>query len=163
MARDLANSEDLIREAVALVERVELRLPVSTDTVVAGFRRDDRFSLYIGDDRYYQFDPQGRLRRALVDDRLFRTQGSGLAALTRARTSEATVLIRHDLDPAELAHFLQDLLDRIGALREALASGNLQIVRQVPADTPILGRLVETLDAILSAAGELAPSINRMR
>jgi hypothetical protein len=163
MPRDFSNSEDLIRDAVALVERVELRLPGSTDTVVAGFRRDDRLSLYIGDDSYYQFDPQCRLRRALVGDRLFCTQGSGLAALSRERKSEATELIRHDLDPAEIDHFLRVMHDRIGALREAIASGKLQVVRQVPADAPILGRLVETLDAILSAAGELAPSINRMR
>jgi hypothetical protein len=163
MPRHFAHSEDLMQEAVALVERVELRLPRSTDTVVAGFRHDGRFSLYIGDDPYYQFDPQGRLRRALVGNRMFRTQGSGLAALTRERKSETTELVRRDLDPAQFAQFLRVMLDEIGVLRQALASGNFQIVRQVPADTPILGCLVEALDAILNAAGELAPSINRMR
>jgi hypothetical protein len=152
-----------MQEAVALVERVEVRLPQSTDTVVAGFRRDDRLSLYIGDDLYYQFDPQGRLRRALVGNRMFRTQGSGLAALTRERKSETAELVRRDLDPGEFAQFLRVMLDQIGGLRQALASGNLETVRQVPPDTPILDRLVETLDAILNAAGELAPSINRMR
>jgi hypothetical protein len=158
-----AEPEDPLREAVALVERVELGRPESDETIVAGFRTDGRLSLYFGDDPCYQFDPQGRLRRAFVEGRLYRSQGSTLAALTRERKSEVTELIRHDLDPAELDHFRRMMLDQIGALRQSLASGHLPVIRQVPAETPILDRLLESLDAIVSAGGELAPAINRMR
>jgi hypothetical protein len=157
------NSEDPMRDAVALAERVELRGTESSEAIVAGFHRDGRLSLYLGEDPYYQFDPQGRLRRALVDRRLFRTQGTGLAALTRVPSADAAVLVRHDLDPAELAQFLQAMLTQVGALRESIATGALEVVRQVPSDAPIVERFVESLEAILSAAGALAPAINRMR
>jgi hypothetical protein len=163
MPPDFSHPEDQMQAAVALTERVELQPRGGADTVVAGYRRDGRLSLYFGEDPYYQFDPQGRLRRAFVGGRLFRTEGSGLAALTRERTAEATELIRRDLDPGELDVFLQAMLGRIEALRAGLACSDLRVVRQVPAEVLILGRLAESLDSILSAAGALAPAINRMR
>jgi hypothetical protein len=158
-----ANSEDPMRELVALAERVELRSPGRAGTIVAGFRRDRRLSVYFGDDPYYQFDLDGRLRRAFVDGRLFRTQGNGLAALTRATTADATLLLRRDLNPRELEAFLRGMLEQVGSLREALAGGSLEVVRQVPEGSVITGRLVGSLDAIMTAAGELAPAINRIR
>jgi hypothetical protein len=156
-------SEDLMRELVALIERVDLAGPAITDRIIAGFHRDGRLSLYFAEGPYYQFDPEGRLRRALIDGRLFRTQGNGLAALTRVRSAEATELVRRDLDSAELEHFVGLMLERVGALREALASGRLEVTRQVPFDALVVERLVGGLEVVLSAAGELAPAINRMR
>ncbi len=158
-----ANSEDLMREAVALTERVELQSPGCLQTIVAGFRRNAFLSVYWGEDPYYQFDDQGRLRRALVDGRLFRTQGFGLAQLTRDDEPDVAVLLRHDLDPAELADFRQAMLTRVRALHEALAGGQLQLVRQVPPESPVVERLLTGLEAVLQAAGELAPAINPTR
>jgi hypothetical protein len=156
-------SEDLMRELVALTERVELQGPALADRIVAGFHRDGRLSVYFGEDPYYQFDPDGRLRRALVDGRLFRTQGNGLAALTRVRSAEATELVRRDLDSAELEQFVGLMLESVGGLREALASGRLEVTRQVPSDASVVARLLGSIEVVLSAAGELAPAINRMR
>jgi hypothetical protein len=48
-------------------------------------------------------------------------------------------------------------------LREMLAAGGLRAVCQVPSDAPIVHRILERLETILNAAGELAPAINRMR
>src|ERR1700733_6710904 len=84
--------------------------------------------------RSHQFDPVGRLRRALIDGRLFRTQGNGLAALTHGRNADETVLIRHDLDSAELEQFVGRMVERLRALHDAFASGRLQVTRQVPSD-----------------------------
>jgi hypothetical protein len=156
-------AEDLMRELVALTQRVELGGPAVADRIVAGFHRDGRLSVYFGEDVYYQFDPEGRLRRALTNGRLFRTQGNGLAELIRVRSAEATELVRRDLDSAELAHFVRLMLERLGALREALASGRLEVTRQFPSDALVVERLVGSLEVVLSAAGELAPAINRMR
>jgi hypothetical protein len=151
-----------MRELVALTQRVELRWPGKQGTVLAGFHRDGRLSVYFGEDPYYQFDPAGRLRRALVDGRLFRTQGNGLAALTRAR-GRSTTLARHDLDQAELQRFSNSMLERVAELRAALAAAVVDVVRQVPEDVSIKGRLVAALDAVLCAAGKLAPAINKVR
>ncbi|HET6328810.1 MAG TPA: hypothetical protein VFG04_29265 [Planctomycetaceae bacterium] len=155
--------EDPMRDAVALTERVELRGNGDSDLIVAGFHRDGRLSLYFGEDPYYQFDSQGGLRRALVGDRLFRTQGTRLAALTRVPTAGALVLARRDLDREELGVFVRAMLAQVGELREGLVAGALEAVRQVPSEAPIVERLAESLTLILSAAGALAPAINRMR
>ena len=40
MARQESNREDLLREATALVERVELHVPAFEEPIVVGFRRD---------------------------------------------------------------------------------------------------------------------------
>jgi hypothetical protein len=157
------STEGLMRELVALSERVELQGPAVADRIVAGFRQDGRLSVYNGEDWCYQFDPGGRLRRALIDGRLFRTQGNGLAALTRGRNPHETVLIRHDLDSAEIEQFVGLMLNRLRALNDALLSGRLQVTRQVPSDASVVERLVRGLEGVLSAAGALAPSINRMR
>jgi hypothetical protein len=156
-------SEDLMRELVALSERVELQGPAVADRIVAGFRRDGRLSIYFGEDCCYQFDPEGRLRRALIDGRLYRTQGNGLAALSRGRNADETVLIRHDLDSAELEQFVGQMVERLRALHDAVSSRSVQVTRQVPTDASVVERLVRSLEVVLSAAGELAPAINRMR
>jgi hypothetical protein len=158
-----ANSEDPMREAIALTERVELQSPGCLQTIVAGFRRNGFLSVYWGADPYYQFDDQARLRRALVNGRLFRTQGSGLAQLTRESEPAVAVLLRHDLDPAELADFRQAMLSRVHELHEALAGGHLHLVRQVPPESPVVERILTGLETVLHAAGELAPAINRTR
>ena len=97
------------------------------------------------------------------DRRLFRTQGTALAQLTRVASEEAALLVRHDLDPDELGQFLRVMLAQVGKLREGLVAGAFEVVRQIPSDAAIVERLVESLAVILSAAGALAPAINRMR
>ena len=137
-----------------------MRTPANETSIIAGFRADGSLSVYFGADPYYQFDVQGRLRRAFVGDRLYRTQGDGLAALARERSNEATVLARHDLEPAELDRFRQSMRDRIDGLRQSLAAGRERVLRQVPEGTPILPRLADSLDTVLKADGALAPPIN---
>jgi hypothetical protein len=155
-------TEDLMREVLALVPRVELRCPGREGSIVAGFARDGRLSIYFDGDPYYQFDPAGRLRRAFVGGRLFRTEGAGLAALTRIK-GDATELRRHDLDSAEFEAFCRAMLEQLRTLREALADGRMEVVDQVPLGAPIIDRLVAGLDSVLAAKGELAPAINKAR
>ena len=79
MARIESDREDLIREATALQQRVEWAVPGEPEPVVTGFKRDGSLSVYFGQDPVYQFNPTGQLRRAYVEDFLFRTQGDTLA------------------------------------------------------------------------------------
>ncbi len=69
MARDESSREDLLREATALVERIEL-VPHATDPliaasdlfdkhIVAGFRRDGALSVFFGEDPVYHFNAEG--------------------------------------------------------------------------------------------------------
>jgi hypothetical protein len=153
---------DLLQEAVALVCRAELQLTGLSDPVVAGFRRDGCLSLYFGADPYYQFDAEGRLRRALVRDRLFRTQGSTLAQLERVRSAQATELLRQDLSGKSLEEFFQEMRAYVSRLREAIEQPGV-VVRQIPEDAAIVPRLVLCLDMVLREVGSLAPPLNQAR
>jgi hypothetical protein len=163
MARHEADREDLIREATALRRRVELRVPGEAESVVAGFRSDGSLSVYFGADPVYHFDPHGRLRRAFVGDRLYRTQGETLARLTRVRSETVTELRRHDLDPRELDEFVAAMRSRLRRLCDALADNTATVVRQVPAAEPIAADLREQIERSLGMAEPLAPRIRGVR
>ena len=71
------NREDLLREATALVERIELvphrdRQFDASEPIVVGFRADGALSIFFGDDPVYQFNAAGELRRAYCDGLLFK-------------------------------------------------------------------------------------------
>src|SRR5688572_26999220 len=66
MSRRESDREDLLREATALVERVELLVPGEGEPVVAGFRRDGSLSVFFGPEAVYQFNSAGELRRAFA-------------------------------------------------------------------------------------------------
>ena len=103
MALHETHREDLFAEATALVRRIELRVPGEPHPVVAGCRASGAWSVYFGPDPCYHFDEQGRLRRAFVDDRLYRTQGNTLAQLSRKRHADNVELSRIDLSAADFA------------------------------------------------------------
>lgn len=164
MARVESDREDLMAEAVALVRRVELRLPGRDETVVAGFRANGWLSVYFGPHPMYQFDERGRLRRAFLDGLLYRTQGTTLAQLRRERTEVETTLLRRDLTESELAEFRSAMLRAVVSLREPLREPLLErqavLLRQTPVeDDRLLDDLAMGLDRVLKSPEFLAPSI----
>ncbi len=159
MARHESDREDLMREATALVHRAELVCPGETELVIAGFHRDGRLSLYFGPDPVFQFDSQHRLRRAYARGFLYRTQGETLARLARQRTQEQTLLVRHDLEPAELDTFRTDAKTRLERLQKGLVQSEVQVVAQVPAEDNLLPDLEQALTSILNRDLPLAPRI----
>ena len=141
MARHETDREDLMREATALRERVELRMAGELEPVFAGWRADGRFSLYFGADPAFHFDADGSLRRAFLEGDLYRSQGSTLAKLRRTRTATETTLLRHDLDSRELEQFFAKLRERLMALRAAIETGAIEGCREVPAGGNLVRRL----------------------
>ncbi|MFN9976174.1 MAG: hypothetical protein ACK58T_40380, partial [Phycisphaerae bacterium] len=108
-----ADREDLIREAVALTERAELQAVSFSEIITVGYRTTGAFSVFVGQDPVYQFDPDYRLRRAYVNGFLFRSHETTLARMIRQRTEEQTLLIRSDLLPEELAGFRLKMLNQL--------------------------------------------------
>ena len=160
MARVEAEREDLMAEAVALVRRIELRTPGRDETVVVGFRANGWLSIYLGPDPMYQFDEQGRLRRAFIDGLLYRTQGTTLAQLRRERDDVETTLLRRDLTESELVEFRSVMLTVIASLYNQLVQRLAVMTRQVPAeDDQLLNDLATGLDRVLKSPAFLAPSI----
>lgn len=162
MARIESDREDLLREAVALVRRAELRGADEPDLLVIGFRATGQMSIYFGQDLMYQFDELGRLRRAFVDGLLYRTQGGTLAQLRRERSETETSLVRRDLDEGSLQAFRDRIHTRIRRLQTLLQDGQLNIVRQIPSDdSGFVGDVLAAIRLVLKTTEFLAPAIKR--
>jgi hypothetical protein len=143
MAREESDREDLLREATALVERIELA-PVNAGDgqhVVAGFRTGGAASFYFGGDTVYQFNANGQLRRAHCDGLLFKASRGKLVSLARKRLENATQLLSRELTDAEQRDFLATMCKRLRSLADVLQTGQLTIVGQVPASADVLGRI----------------------
>jgi hypothetical protein len=145
MAREESDREDLLREATALVERVELRAADEPEPIVAGFRRGGALSLFFGADPVFQFNAAGELRRAFRDGRLLKAERGRLVELTRVRTATETDLRSTELDATATAELLAEMGRRIAGLAKSLADGRSAIVGQVPEGVDIVGRLRDEL------------------
>jgi hypothetical protein len=161
MARHESDREDLMAEATALRERVELALPGEAEHTIAGFRDGGRFSIYFGPDPVFHFDADGALRRAFVGRDLYRSQSRTLARLTRTRGRSAVNLLRHDLDAGELERFLAAMRERLDRLQTALHSGAAKVIQQVPADAALLPRLIAAVDS--ARHGRLSAAIKKRK
>jgi hypothetical protein len=146
MARQEQDREDLLAEAKALVERASLRIDRDAEETIVGFRRDGSASLFFGAARVYQFTSQGHLRRAFVDDVLYKAEGGRLVALRRHRTANAVELVRHDLDDDAAQGFLEEMRRHLDRLRDALTAGRFSLVGQVPETSDVVVRVRQWLD-----------------
>jgi hypothetical protein len=148
MARVTHEREDLLRDARALVPRLQLRFQRTcgtAQTVFAGFR-GDALSLYVGEDPVYHFDAHGRLRRAFIDDRLIKAARGRLVAMQRVRTEREVVLQSTALDEAAELRLLDALATTLGEFRAALAAGIVVVDGEVPPAANALARLAEWLE-----------------
>lgn len=164
MARQQSDREDLLAEAVALVRRAEWQ--VGDVLVLIGTRPTGCLSVYLGQDRSYQFDEAGRLRRAYADPDLFRTQGTTLAQLTRTRTDGESHLLRTDLSQAALVEFRREMLARLEAVLQSIGRADNPPRRQVPVGDPtVTSSLRDQLAAIVNSSRSdwLAPAIRGKR
>lgn len=159
MARQEADREDLIKEAVALLPRAEFQLPDAADLLTAGFRADDAISLFFGQDPVYQFDKTGALRRAYVGGFLYRSQGTTLARLERIRSETQTTLQRQDLTDQELDQFQQTMTQRLQTLLTSLNAGHVQVLRSVPESVDWPQRLILALNRIFTTTAWLSSTI----
>ena len=165
MARRESDREDLIAEATALVRRAELSVGYP-EPVAAGFRRDGGLSVYFGPDLAYHLDPDGRLKRAYRDGRLYRTQGDTLAELIRERTETQTILRRRDLSSEDRDAFLAELTGRFGGVLSEIDEGRASVLRAVPAgDATFLVDLAAALRDVVGSdlSDRLAPRFKGKR
>jgi len=162
MARNEDDREDLLREAVALVPRAELHVQGLAELLTAGFRSNGFLSLYFGQDPVFQFDQSGRLRRAFEGGLLYRTAAVTLSRLQRVRSDDTVTLLRHDLNPQELAEFRSRMQHQLAALQTALENGSVFVVRCVPENQDWTSLLLESLAKVSTATPWLAaPLVGR--
>ena len=148
MAQSEHDAEDLLRDATALTERAEIRLPGAADLVIVGFRRDGCASFFFGLDEVYHFNSRACLRRAAIDGKLLKADREQLASLTRQRETGQVVLLRHELTPAETQSLKQRLSAKLAQLAEALDANRYELLRQAPAETKIVARVRDWIAAL---------------
>ena len=158
-----ADREDLLAEAVNLRERIELRVPGSEDAVTIGCNDLGHWSFYFGAEPMYRFDAAGRLRRAVRDGKLYRTQGSSLAELTRVRLEHETQLQRRDLTPSEVGTFLAVVRSHLQQLHHEYTADRCQILRQVGENADFSDRLTTVLRRFNEGPITLAPALATKR
>lgn len=155
MAQEESPREDLLREATALVERIELvptalRGNSSADAsqvspIVAGFRSNGSLSIFFGDDEVYHFNAAGELRRSYLEGDLYKALNGELVSLTRVRTAQQIELRGRTLDAEEQANFISTMQKRLAALAASLATQKFELLRAVPPDAKVADRLRDWL------------------
>ncbi len=148
MARFEQDREDILREATALVERVELWAPNQLDPTVAGFRRDGSASFFFGVEPVLQFNVNGELRRAYDDGRLLKAVHGRLIAMQRVRNEQEVSLISQELTAEETGAFCERMLQLLATLRDALRRGTARIGRQVPPEAGVVEHVQSWLETL---------------
>jgi hypothetical protein len=170
MARQESSREDLLREATALVERIELAPRTvgaaaaednAGDRLVAGFRSDGALSIFFGEDPVYQFNAAGELRRAYSDGTLVKAVRGRLTSLERVRKPHEVQLVRHELTAAEEVALIQRMTDLLRELASSLDAGRFEVIGQVPRDANVLGRLRAWLAAHKQFPIAARPNVHR--
>ncbi|HEY2411127.1 MAG TPA: hypothetical protein VGI40_02735 [Pirellulaceae bacterium] len=141
----MPDREDLLREATALVERVELSIAGFEQPIVCGFRRDGSASFFFGPDPVFQFNTAFQLRRAFVGGKILKAEGGRLVALARVRASNEVSLVRHELTENEVQLLINDLRSNLQRLQAALEANSFTLNGQVPADAPMNARVLAWL------------------
>ncbi len=142
MARQPVPREDLIRDAVALADRIEFVHPVRQDrssthglladvtAILVGFRHDGSASVYFDQEPVYQFDARWAMRRAFVAGPL-KAKAGRLIRLNKRHEGGKLRLDALPMSEAEQEQFLGEAHHRLHQLHEALRTGELRVSRQV--------------------------------
>jgi hypothetical protein len=148
MARDESSREDLLRDATALVERIELRITRSdavphdwVEHIVVGFRANGSASFFFGDDPVYQFNSAGELRRAYVGSLLFKASGGRLVSIERRRQQNEVQLLSRQLADDEQIEFADKMRRWLRDLADALQKGRFEVIGQWPVGADLLNRV----------------------
>jgi hypothetical protein len=146
MARETHEREDLLRDAIALVPRVMLRVQFSGRSVevFAGFRGAS-LSVFFGDDPVYHFNDHGELRRAFVEGRLIKAEKGRLVSLERKWGDKETVLERQAGSEQSDRDLLIRLFQMLQELAAEMSAGRVEVVGQVPENSDATPRLGDWL------------------
>ena len=162
MAKEESDREDLLRDATALVERIEFAQSGAGEGehIFAGFRADGAMSIYFGADPVYHFNSDCELRRAYCDGWLIKAESGRLIAMERRRQEHEVQLVRRELSDDAQAAFLGSMSRRLNDFEQRLRSNSLSIVGQVPAEADVLGRVVETLTELVDVKVAKSPRVH---
>ena len=148
MSHASKETEELLRDATALVERLSLQTPDWPDHVVVGFRSNGSASIFFGEDPVYQFNNKHELRRSYWRGQRIKSESGKLFALVPEPDVSRLRFVGRDFDEGQTHGYLAELTGRLEQLRTALANGNVQVVGQMPPDHDLLPRVITWIEAL---------------
>ncbi len=162
MARIEEDREDLMRDATALVRRMEIQIDGQEELIFIGYKRSGYLSIYLSQDLVYHFDDSCQLRRAFIKPFLYRSEGDSLTRLARARTESTSELHSAKLSDEELVQFQLEMQNYIRTLQGALSEGLFKVIKQIPDGGELPKELLSSINIILSLNGKLSsPLVKR--
>ncbi len=129
MAKQEVDREDILREATALVNRVELKVSGrgDGDHVVFGFRECGSLAVYFGGEPVYQFNANQALRRAYHQGCLLKAVDCLLVSMRRERQDGKLQLLSTSWDEEMTRDFIGQVRRDMFQLVEAIAAGEAQV------------------------------------
>lgn len=146
-----------MREATALVRRVELILPSGSEPAVVGMRRDGELSIFIGPDPVFQFNNKRQLRRGFWNGQLVKAECGRLVTLDRRRTETEVQLVRNELTEAQTSEFVELASNTVHLLQRVLCTDQSAVLRRIPDSADTTTEIAEML-ASLPAKPHIASS-----
>ncbi|MBA63830.1 MAG: hypothetical protein CMJ76_15865 [Planctomycetaceae bacterium] len=134
MAKQQQDKEDILREATALVNRVELQSFQDTDSpqsVFVGFRRDGAISFFFDTEPVYQFNSRHAFRRGYYQNTILKAEQGKIVQLVRTRKGEQLILLRRDYSDQQTVAFVQEMQQNLLELYSYLQSEQYRIVGAV--------------------------------
>ena len=150
VARKEHDREDILREATALTERIEVELPGYAEPIVVGFRPDGSASVFIGFDPVFQFNSKHQLRRAYVAGKLIKAERGQLVSLARQSTTSQVRMLRTELNSACTVELLAEAAAHLQVLGDHLRDGTYEVRRQVPDSVDVATRVRDWLAGLSS-------------
>jgi hypothetical protein len=149
MDQSLDKTEDLLRDATALVERAKIELPEIEILLVFGFRKNGALSLFFGEEIAYHFNCKNELRRAFLYGNRYKTEQRKLMRISRIPHTSNVYLKSTVLQPEETKKLLADLNERLNAVEMCLSAKHFRIVKQVSRDGGIIARFQKYIPELL--------------
>ena len=163
MARDESDREDLLREATALRDRIELEVPFVEEAIVIGYRSNGAPSFFLGQNEVYQFNASGEFRRGYLGGKLLKAEGGNVVRLLRERTNEEVQLVREALSDVDQKVMLDQMQAQLIRTATCLEENDFKIIGSVSHEiTDIILHSVNwirSLDIAILVAN--TPGVNR--
>ena len=146
MAKQEVDREDILREATALVNRVELEVSgrVDGDHIVFGFRECGSLAVYFGAEPVYQFNANCALRRAYDQGCLIKAVDCLLVSMRRERQDGKLQLLSTAWDEEKTREFIGQVRQDMSQLVEAIAAGEVQVNGFVVAEQQTTAEILTT-------------------
>jgi len=122
------------------------------EAIFVGNRKQGGWSVYFGEDPVYQFNAQGKLRRAHFEEQNYAASDGKLLLLHRGRSGGHVEIQRiYSVDTERL--MLADCHKRLNELAELMQSGPIEVADRFPADDREL--VADLLESIRAASSDL--------